>query len=102
MTDVVQIVGEPLWATVRKIADKIAGPLPEKAAELRAFADRIEKDPKPSDPMDFIALLRQGAERMDKYGVRVGIDMTLEKFEGDIVPGKKPFETTRSHDEIHL
>lgn len=104
------VTGENLAAVARRVADKLAAALPEKAAELRAFADRVETWPQPSDLMDFVALLKSGTQQQSpggldvgaRCGVKVGIEMVLEKFDGEITPGKKPVEAIRSRDEIQL
>lgn len=59
----------------RAIADDIRPMWPERAAAIDARIADVESG------------------KRDAMNLEVGITYRLEKFEGDIVPGKQPYET---------
>ncbi len=66
----------------RAVADALRPIWPEKAAEIDRLVAECE------------------AGKRDRVNVSVGIRYRLEKFDGEIVPGKQPCEVIEGHDRI--
>lgn len=77
---------------------------PERADQLDAKIKEAEATGNGATMLlEQIELLAQGPKNLaQQLNIKVGIRMKLEKFEGDYHPGKKPFETIVSEDQIRL